>query len=254
MRFWRILYRLPLGIGATALCAFVPFAVRVLTLGGGRVSTRAGVLACRAWGRILCALLGVRVRLEGSVPRGRSFLVASNHLSYLDIMLLGGLYPTLFVAKREIGSWPVFGWIARTAGTLFVDRERASDVVRVGHAIEKRLEAGFSMTLFPEGRSTRGEAVLPFLPSLLEPAARLRVPCHAVAIRYETPGVDLSPSVTVCWYDRMRFPGHILRLMRIPRIEATVRFSDGPVVSGDRKELARVLWESVSGSFVPVRQ
>jgi hypothetical protein len=81
VRFWRVLYRLPLGIGVTALCAFVPFAVRILTFGGGRVSTRAGVLACRAWGRILCALLGVRVRLEGSVPRGRSFLVASNHLS-----------------------------------------------------------------------------------------------------------------------------------------------------------------------------
>ena len=69
----------------------------------------------------MCAILGIEVTLVGSAPRG-AFLVASNHVLYLDILVLASLYPSAFVAKLEIGAWPVFGWIARSAGTLFVDR------------------------------------------------------------------------------------------------------------------------------------
>lgn len=253
MRSWRVLPRAVAAILVTGIAALIPFVARALTFGSTRASAFVGSRACRAWGWLTCRILGVRVTADGPRPRGL-FLVACNHLSYLDILVLSSLYPSTFVAKREIASWPVFGWIARGAGTIFVDRERPRDVVRVGREMTSRLRAGVALTLFPEGRSTPGSEVLPFQPSLLEPAAAVGVPCFAVALTYETPGVSIPPSVTVCWYDRMDFVSHIVRLMRIPRIEARVRFAGPPVVSTDRKTLATRLETSVRTVFEPVRQ
>ncbi len=254
MQWWRLLYRLPIGVVITAICAAVPACVRLLSFGSVRYWGIASIHACRAWGRGMTALLGVRVKRRGPLPKAPVFVVAANHLSYLDILVLGGTYPTLFVAKRSIRTWPLFGWIARGAGTLFVDRDRASDVLRAGKAMTERLESGLPLTLFPEGKSTPGKEVLPFMPSLFEPAARLRLPCHAVSLRYETPGVAPPPSTTVCWYDGADFVPHYLRLMALPRIEAEVRFAPEPVILADRKQLALRLREEVAGGFVPVRQ
>lgn len=237
----------------TLACALVTPATRAVTLGSLRAQAWVGSRTVRLWGRIMCRILGVKVRVEGAPPRG-CFVMAANHLSYLDIIVLGALYPTLFVAKREIASWPLFGLIARGSGTLFVDRERPKDVVRAGREMTRRLEAGIPLTIFPEGKSTPGREVLPFMPSLLEPAARAGVPCYAVTLTYETPGVDEPPSVTVCWYDSSDFVRHIMRLARLPRVEARVRFAPAPTASSDRKELARRLWEDVQRAFVPVRQ
>jgi 1-acyl-sn-glycerol-3-phosphate acyltransferase len=226
---------------------------RVATFGSPRAQAWVGSRAGRVWGRLMCAILGVRRHVEGEPPRG-CFVVAANHLSYLDIFVLSSLYPSTFVAKREISSWPLFGLIARGSGTLFVDRGRAKDVVRVGDEMTRMLRAGCPLTLFPEGKSSPGREVLPFMPSLLEPAARVGVPCYAVSLSYETPGSEDPPSITVCWYDSYDFVRHILRLMKIPRIVARVRFAPAPFESSDRKELARRLWDDVRASFVPVRQ
>ena len=145
--------------------------------------------------------------------------------------------------------------IARGAGTLFVDRDQPRDVVRVGSDMRSHLGAGIPLTLFPEGRSSRGIAVLPFLPSLLEPAARAGVPCYAASLSYETPGSADPPAETVCWHDStVQFVPHILRMMRLARIEATVSFARNPFRSNDRKELAQRLWEDVHRGFVPMRQ
>lgn len=249
----RVLVRAPLAISVTVACALAAAGGRVIVLGAARPSAWLGSRACRVWGRLLCRILGIRVRVLGAPPRG-TFLVASNHLSYVDILVLATTYPSVFVAKREIAGWPVFGWIVRGAGTLFVDREHAKDVVRVGRLMVKHLQAGISLTLFPEGQATRGTEVLPFLPSLLEPAALTGTPCYAVSIAYETPGVLASPSTTVCWFDRCSFVTHVIRLMRLPSIDATIHVAGTPVRSADRKELARRLWEGTTATFVPLRQ
>jgi 1-acyl-sn-glycerol-3-phosphate acyltransferase len=250
----RLYLRLAGAILATAFCAAVPAVVRLLTFGAMRPASRVGAWSCWLWGRWMRSILGLRVQVEGSPPRGL-FLLASNHLSYLDIMVLGSLAPSLFVAKREIRSWPLFGWMSRGAGTLFVDRERPKDVVRVAGEMVERLEAGLSLTLFPEGKSTRGIDVHPFMPSLLEAAARTGVPCHAVTLRYDAPDFEnLPPSVTVCWYDRAPFVPHITRLMRLSGVTARVRFNGPALRSDDRKLLARELRVRVAAAFEPVRQ
>lgn len=253
MEDWRVLVRAPLAVAVTLVCAIAAAGGRVALLGARRPSAWFGSRACRVWGRLLCRILGIRVRVFGEPPRG-TFLIASNHLSYVDILVLASMYPSVFVAKREIAGWPVFGWIVRGAGTLFVDRERAKDVVRIGRLMVEHLREGTSLTLFPEGRATRGAEVLPYLPSLLEPAAVTGAPCYAASIVYETPGVAASPSTTVCWFDHSSLVAHAIRLMRIPCIDATVHVAGTPVKSADRKELARRLWEGTTETFVPIRQ
>jgi 1-acyl-sn-glycerol-3-phosphate acyltransferase len=238
----------------TAFFAAIPPLVRVVTPGRRRTAGRVGAAACRLWGCAMCAILGVRREVEGRIPSGGAFLVASNHLSYLDILVLGSLYPSLFLAKREIASWPLFGWIARGAGTLFIDREQAKDVVRAGREMSERLELGLPLTIFPEGRSSRGVEILPFQPSLLEPAARAGVPCFAASISYDTPGAALPPSRTICWHDSESLLTHFPRLIGLKRVVARVRFADVPVRSSDRKSLASALWAQANASFRPVRQ
>ena len=253
MPFLRSLWRVPACVLVTmAFAALTPLA-RLFHRDPERLA-RLGARAAGLWGRTMCAILGVERTIEGSVPEGPAFLVASNHVSYLDILLLGSIYPSLFVAKREIASWPLFGWVARGAGTIFVDRDRPKDVIRAGREMAETLGVGVPLTIFPEGRSSAGATILPFMPSLLEPAAQAGIPCFAAAIRYETPGSDAPPASTVCWHDGSSFPGHFLRLTALPRIVARVRFAEAPVRSTDRKVLAKSLWESVHRSFEPIRQ
>jgi len=251
VRWLRIAYKLPAVLLATVFFAAVPAIVRLVAPGR---SGRVGAAACRLWGRTMCAILSVRRDVEGKVPSEGAFLVASNHVSYLDILVLASLYPSLFLAKREIATWPVFGWIAWGAGTLFIDRGQAKDVVRAGREMSERLQLGLPLTIFPEGRSSRGAAILPFQPSMLEAAARAGVPCWAATISYETPGAALPPSRTICWYDSESLLTHFPRMVGLKRVVARVRFADAPVLSGDRKALAFALWEKANASFTPVRQ
>lgn len=239
---------------ATAFFAAIPGIVRLLAPGRRRAVAQVGAASCRLWGKTLCAILGIRRVVEGTVPSDGAFLVAANHVSYVDILVLASLYPSLFLAKREIASWPVFGWIARGAGTVFIDRDQAKDVVRAGRELSDRLELGLPLTIFPEGRSSRGAEILPFQPSLLEPAARAGIPCWAASISYETPGSDLPPSRTICWHDNESLLTHFPRLVGLRRVVAHVRFAETPVRSLDRKLLANALWEQASASFTPVRQ
>jgi 1-acyl-sn-glycerol-3-phosphate acyltransferase len=240
-------------VAATLLAVSVPLVARALTLNSPRVVARVGSLASWLWSRWLCTVLRIEVSPTGR-PAGGVCVVAANHISYLDIVVLGSLYRTQFVAKSEIRSWPLFGWISRAAGTLFVDRASPRDAVRAIRRIEGYLAAGVPVTLFPEGGTSPGASVRPFLPTLLEPAAAARVPCYAASVSYETPGEPAPPSRTICWHDGSNFAKHMLRVMALDRIEVRVRFSSAPVLCENRKELARRLWEDVQGSFVPIRQ
>jgi 1-acyl-sn-glycerol-3-phosphate acyltransferase len=110
-------------------------------------------------------------------------LLVANHLSYLDIVLLSSLTPCVFVAKNEVKDWPVFGWFARLAGTVFVDRNDRRDAARANELIRSALREGALVVLFPEGTSSNGSTVLPFKSSLLQAAIGERVPFTGAALR-----------------------------------------------------------------------
>jgi lyso-ornithine lipid O-acyltransferase len=173
-------------------------------------------------------------RVSGPVPaRG---LLVSNHLGYLDVFVLASIAPVMLVAKREIKSWPVVGWLTQMAGTLFVDRDRRAQVGRVNNEIEAALNRGALVVLFPEGKSSNGQTVSPFKSSLLEPAAQSAHPLSVSAIQYAIEDGDVAGEVCY-WGDHTFFP-HLLNLLGKRAVRASVRFAPVQRTGADRKQLA----------------
>jgi 1-acyl-sn-glycerol-3-phosphate acyltransferase len=193
----------------------------------------------------------MRMKANGAPPDAPFFLV-SNHVSYVDILLLASQLPCVFVAKSEVASWPVFGAICRNLDTLFIDREHKRDIPRVSARIEEILRDGRGVIIFPEGTSGRGDRVLRFKPALLEPAIRTGLPVSHASLYYETPPGSPPAGEVVCWFGGSGFISHVLQLVRLPWFLATVTFGDAPIRDSDRKNLAVRLHAAVRKSFRPV--
>ena len=190
----------------------------------------------RATARSLLALLRAEVRVSGPVPEP-PFLLVTNHLSYVDVLVLASRLPVRFVAKAEVRRWPLLGPICRGFGTIFIDRSDRRDIPRVLAEIERALGRGEGIILFPEGTSSSGASVLPFRSPLLALPARRGLPVHAAALGYDPPSVS--------WWGERSLAPHLLDLFRLQRIEATVDFAPEPVIDEDRKRLAERLREAV---------
>ncbi len=132
-----------------------------------RVSKRASKHFPSLYFKIVCAIVGIRVRSKGTLIRERPVLLAANHTSYFDIVILGSLGPVSFISKSEVADWPLFGTLARLARTVFVERDRRSKTGQHRDMIQSRLYGGDSLVLFPEGTSTDGNHVLPFKSALM---------------------------------------------------------------------------------------
>jgi len=205
----------------------------------------------RRWARDNAAILGMKRRVTGA-PDSAPGLLVSNHLSYLDVLLVAAEVPAIFVAKREVRSWPGVGLLASIVGTIFVDRESPRDLVRVGGVIESALAAGETVVLFAEGTSTRGDRVLPLKPALLEPAARGGWPVRHATLSYVTPSDQPPADLTVCWWGDMTFLPHLVGVARLTRFTGTVAFGAGTVRDDDRKRLAAALHAALEKDFTPV--
>lgn len=193
--------------------------------------------ACR---RIL-RVLDAEVTTRGPIPlKG---LLVSNHLSYLDILVISATTPAVFIAKSEVKRWPVFGWFAILSGSLFVQRNRRSDVARLNREVARVLDTGGLVVLFPEGTSSDGRQVLPFKSSLLEPVTRLNHPLSAACIGYHLP--DGDPGEDVCYWGDMTLAPHLVNLFSKSKISATVSFTRLEQNPNSRKELARHLHSQV---------
>ena len=194
-------------------------------------------LGCR---RVL-RVFNAEVRSTGKVPR--TGLLVSNHLSYLDILALSSLTPSVFVAKSEVRHWPVFGWFARLGGTLFADRERRLQVGELSKEVRAVLDSGALVILFPEGTSSDGQTVLPFKSSLLEPVTGCGHSLTASLIAYRLEDGDVGEEV--CYWKDMTFVPHLINLLSKKRVEVAVQFSELRKGSTNRKELARQLHAEV---------
>jgi 1-acyl-sn-glycerol-3-phosphate acyltransferase len=186
-------------------------------------------------------IFGAAVRVTGPIPR--TGLLVSNHLSYLDILVLSALTPAVFVAKREVKHWPVFGWFAILGGTLFVDRGKRTQVGELSRALRAVLDQGALVVLFPEGTSSDGKTVLPFKSALLEPGTCCAHRLSAGLIEYRLQ--DGNVGEEVCYWKDMTFVPHLINLLSKRRIEVLVRFSELRQGAADRKALARQLHSEV---------
>lgn len=194
--------------------------------------------------RLVCRLLGVRWHIAGATPCEGPVLIVSNHVSWLDIMVLSAVRPVSFVAKREVDGWPIFGSLARLQRTIFVDRERRHAVGVSQDKISARLRMGGSLVLFPEGTSGDGRHVLPFKTSFFASAGLPGVLVQPVSLAYRShrnlPMTRrLLPSYA--WYGEMALLPHLLGALNLGPIEVTLVFHPPLSLDGEqnRKQLAR---------------
>jgi 1-acyl-sn-glycerol-3-phosphate acyltransferase len=203
--------------------------------------------------RAICRLLGVRIRVNGEPPRGGPVLLMANHVSWLDICVLTALMPVVFVAKREVSTWPLFGLLAKLQRSVFVDRARRHATRDTNAEIAARLAEGDPVVLFAEGTSSDGNRVLPFLSSLIGAAQAVlengRHAAGAVAIQplaIVYTGIDGLPigrqhRPHVAWYGDMDLLPHLSALIRRGAIDVTVSFGKAFAFdhTADRKAIAR---------------
>ena len=199
----------------------------------------------RTWADACLRTANVRVHVRGVAPTPTPFLLVANHLSYLDILVLASLVDGRFVARHDIGSWPVIGQLVRAGGAILVERGRRGAAVAVSATVRAALEDGSGVILFPEGTSTDGRGILPFRSSLFEPAVSIDCPVHTAALRYSTPVGSPQAADAVSWHGDMPFASHVWGLFELPRIDVFVEFSADQVAGSDRKCMAAAAHDSV---------
>jgi 1-acyl-sn-glycerol-3-phosphate acyltransferase len=219
------------------------FALALCIVRGWRrpVTLERRALWLQACSRSVLRSLGVAVRVQGTPPaRG---LVVSNHLSYLDILVISAAVPCFFVSKLEVARWPYFGWAARTAGTIFLDRASRSSAAAVAGEMSVRLALSVPVLLFPEGTSTDGAQVLRFHPRLMEPATRSGAPITPVAIRYVLAGGVQEREL--CWFGDVGFVSHLWKVLGVAGFSAQLQFG-APNVYADPRVAAEQTHTEVS--------
>lgn len=138
----------------------------------------------QAWSKHLLKIFNIELAVLGAdLIKNAPHLIASNHISWLDIHVINAFKPIRFVAKSEVAGWPIFGWMAKQLGTVFIRRDSSHHARQVVMQMASVLKVE-SICIFPEGTSTIGEIVLPFKPNLFESAIVAQVPVYPLAIQY----------------------------------------------------------------------
>src|SRR5690349_17922468 len=229
-KFARVTFRLLVYIVAGFVC-LGDYARRRLTRRMTRAE-RADWL--QSWCRLGLRGMGATVDVDGPAPlRG---LIGSNQMIYVDILVYTSINACTFVSKHEVRSWPLFGWIASLAGTIYIDRKRAGNTHRGSREMVAALSSDRPMMLFPEGTSTDGSGVLRFHSSLFEAAVETGTPITPAYLSYEVS--NGSAANDVCYWGGMSFGAHILRLFAIREVRVSVRFAPTSHVFDDRKMAA----------------
>ena len=191
------------------------------------------------WSAKLVRIVGVRIEPEGEppAPREAGAMIAANHISWLDIFVISAIRPTRFIAKSEVRDWPLAGWIAERAGTIFIRRERRRDAARIGELVRKALEDGDCVGLFPEGTTTEGDTLLAVHSSLFEPAVANEAHVHPCALRYEH--ADGSHCRATAYVGELSFMQSLALVIRQRGVVARVRFAAPiPTRGRSRREVA----------------
>jgi 1-acyl-sn-glycerol-3-phosphate acyltransferase len=135
------------------------------------------------WSAKMLRMLGIALHSEG-LPRGGATLVIANHVSWLDILAINAVLPSRFVSKADVRAWPLIGWLVECGGTLFIERERKRDALRVVHQVADALKKRQTIAVFPEGTTSEGHGLLPFHANLLQAAISTGSPVQPVALRF----------------------------------------------------------------------
>jgi 1-acyl-sn-glycerol-3-phosphate acyltransferase len=247
-------------VGFLAVCLFflVFVAASHPVLLGFSIPARMRFMAgsVRLWARACLKILGLKInlhRLSGDLHSTPSLFV-SNHQSYLDVVIIASVFPTLFVAKAEVGRWPLFGWLSKLGGTIFVDREDARSGVKCAYRVSRALRDGDDVQVFPEATTGDGSTVLPFNGLFFASAVRSHAPILPLTIKFQNVNgrpADREALDVVCWYGEMDFARHFWSLLNIESAEVSLMINESikPARAQRAKVLAQVARERIFRSF-----
>jgi 1-acyl-sn-glycerol-3-phosphate acyltransferase len=210
----------------------------------------------RLWARACLRILGLKIdvhRLSGDLQATRRLLV-SNHQSYLDTVVIASVFPTLFVAKTEVSRWPLFGWLSKLGGTIFVNREDARSGVRCAYRVSRALRDGVNVHVFPEATTGDGSTVLPFNGLFFASAVRSQASALPLTIKFQSVNgrpMDRETLDLVCWYGEMDFARHFWKLLNIESVEVSLMINEPikPARAQRAKVLAQAAHESIFRNF-----
>ncbi len=189
-------------------------------------------------------MLGMRLEVDGLFKPGAKLIVA-NHISWIDIMAVHAVCPEArFVSKAEVQRWPVVGRLVDAAGTLYLERERKRDALRVVHQMAEALQQGGTVAAFPEGTTGDGETLLPFHANVLQAAIATETPVQPVALRYADAEQAVSPHAL--WLGETTLAGSLWLLATAEGLVARVRvLPPMGTAHADRRALAATLRRTI---------
>jgi 1-acyl-sn-glycerol-3-phosphate acyltransferase len=207
----------------------------------------------RWWHRLMCRVIGLRVHVRGSLVPDRPLLLVANHVSWKDILVLGSVADVVFIAKSEVRTWPVLGWLARLQRSVFVEREVRRKTGDQISEVSSRLLAGEVVVLFAEGTTSDGNRVMPFNSSLFG-AASAALPfapggvVHIQPVSIAYTGIHGMPMgryhrPVAGWPGDVALGPHMLRIIRDGALDVEVVFNDAIPFDAatDRKKTARLV-------------
>jgi 1-acyl-sn-glycerol-3-phosphate acyltransferase len=199
----------------------------------------------QVWARDMLRILGIGLQVHGQPPLAGPVLLVANHLSWLDILVLHAARHCRFVSKSEVRHWPLIGTLATGGGTLYIEREKRRDAMRVVHHMARSLKAGDIVAIFPEGTTTDGTALLPFHANLIQAAISAGAPVQPVGLRFAE-NLGGADSRAPLYLDDDTLVGSLWRTVSGRPFRALVRFGEPQHADGrDRRSWAADLRQAV---------
>ncbi len=212
-----------------------------------RLSQEQREMRVQAWALQLLALWGIHLKVLGQPVRSGPALMVSNHISWLDILVIHAARYCRFVSKSDIRGWPLVGALATGAGTLYIERTSRKDALRMVRDMADAMKAGDVVAVFPEGTTSDGRELLPFHANLIQSAITADVPVQPMSLKFvdaRSGELTLAP----CYIGEDTLLGSIWRTLTAQPIHAVVHFGEPQRAEGrDRRQWAVDLRQSVQG-------
>ena len=207
----------------------------------------------QAWAHELLVRLAIKLIVKGRPVEAGPALLASNHISWLDIMVLHAARHCRFVSKSELQHWPLVGTLATGAGTLYIERESRRDAMRVVHHMAQCLQSGEVLAVFPEGTTGDGTKLLPFHANLLQAAISADAPVQPISLHFEDEATGVV-SFAPCYIGDDTLIASIWRTLSARGVVAVLNFGEPQRAHGrDRRALAADLRETITALRGEVR-
>jgi 1-acyl-sn-glycerol-3-phosphate acyltransferase len=220
-----------------------------------------GAVWVSAWCRRIMRALDLRCEVQGPLPQAgpHGLAVVSNHLSYLDILVLSATRPFVMVSKCEVRGWPLLGWMTAQAGTVYIERADVKGGQRQTHAQVNRImhtafSSGLPVLFFPEGTTSSGDRILPFRRGLFNSIVAGQVPLQTAALAYQMHPAnrDCTLGEDICFVGEAEFAPHLFKALGLKGVRVTVRFGANEIEGSDRFALATNARDAVVDLYEPI--